>query len=166
MSTTPNKGEETKEKGGADSLNRDVVEAEAVLKPVKKTTRRRRSTKQAAPKEVEPEPEEKQPDNAESGEGVKLTEVKLTEVKLTEVESTEVEPSELEPVIEIGWIPPKHVLVKNNGGGPAVVGPKTLLPGEVGPATWPQFLAAADARRGWLLWSEVGEINFRSDIPA
>ena len=151
MSTTPNKGEETKEKGGADSLNRDVVEAEAVLKPVKKTTRRRRSTKQAAPKEVEPEPEEKRPDNAESGEGVKLTEVEL---------------SELEPAIEIGWIPPKRVLVRNNGGGPAVVGPKTLLPGEVGPATWPQFLAAADARRGWLLWSEVGEINFRSDIPA
>lgn len=161
MSTTPNKGEETKEKGGADSLNRDVVEAKAVLKPVKKTTRRRSSTKKAAPKEVEPEPEEKRPDNAESGEGVKLT-----EVKLTEVESTEGEPYELEPAIEIGWIPPKRVLVRNNGGGPAVVGPKTLLPGEVGPATWPQFLAAADARRGWLLWSEVGEINFRSDIPA
>ena len=156
MSTTPKKDEETKEKGGADSLNRDVVEAEAVLKPVKKTTRRRRPTKQAGPKEVEPEPEEERPDITESGEGVKLT----------EVESTEVEPSELEPVIEIGWIPPKRVLVKNNGGGPAVVGPKTLLPGEVGPATWPQFLAAADARRGWLLWSEVGEINFRSDIPA
>ena len=78
----------------------------------------------------------------------------------------QIEPSELEPAIEIPWIPPRRVIVKNVGGGPAVVGTKTLLPGEVGPCTWPQFLAAADAHRGWLHWSEVGEINFRSDIPA
>lgn len=169
MASKTAKEEEVKEEGGADSLNRNVVEAEA--KPAKKTTRCRRSTKKApkgvsdAPNEVEPEPEaepdiqltietrdgevietvEERPDNAESGD--------------------QIEPSELEPAVEIPWIPPKRVIVKNIGGGPAVVGTKTLLPGEVGPATWPQFLSAADAHRGWFHWSEVGKINFRSEIP-
>jgi hypothetical protein len=157
--------------------------AEDKVKPVKKTTRRRRSTKKA-PKEVEPEPEaepdiqltvetkdgevievegviEERPDSAEPGEWVGST-----EVILSEIESTGVEPVELEPAVEIPWIPPKRVIVKNVGGGPAVVGTKTLLPGEVGPCTWPQFLAAADTHRGWLHWSEVGDINFRSEFPA